>query len=118
MATDGDIGCLHRIKLFLDERFQPGYCDIPLLGDAVEGKSRFVERMALELEEIFAAMANAADQANILQDTQVFGDRLARECRAFGECRYGGWRALAEFCQQRQTGRIAQREEYRGEMSR
>ncbi|MDB5300816.1 MAG: hypothetical protein JWO87_2479, partial [Phycisphaerales bacterium] len=52
---------------------------IPLPGDAIEGASRFIQPPGLKLKEIFASPANAANQAGVLKDPKVLGDRLAGE---------------------------------------
>src|SRR5260221_8771529 len=70
-------------RLVLDKRFQPRERVIPLPGDAIEGAPGLVEPPRVELEEVLAPLMNAPDEAGVSKNPEMFGDRLAREWRAF-----------------------------------
>jgi hypothetical protein len=87
---------------------------VPLTGDAIEGAARLVDRLRLELEELFASLSNASDEAGVLEDAKMLGDRLPREGGAFGQARDRTPRAAAELSQEREPCLVTERGEYGG----
>ena len=108
-----DSACSVSHDSFLDKRLQPRERLVPLPGDAIEGTSRFIERLRLELEEVLASPANAPNQAGVLEHPKVLGDRLARERRTPRETRDRESRSSAELGQERQPRSVSQGGEYR-----
>jgi hypothetical protein len=96
----------------LDERLQPRQRVVPLAGDAVEGAAGFVDRLGLELEEPFASLSKASDEAGVLEHAKMLGDGLSGERGAFGEARDRAPRTAAELCQEREPRLVAERGEY------
>lgn len=74
---------------------------VPLRGYLVKIVADLLHRLGIELEEAFAAGADAAHDADTLEHAKMFGDRLAREMRALGELRDGISPPASELCEQR-----------------
>src|SRR5438128_1574296 len=87
---------------FLDERLEPREGIIPLSGDSIECSSRFIERIGLKLEDVFAPPVNAPDEAGTLEHLKVLGDRLAGEGRTFREPSDRRWGFNTEPGQERE----------------
>jgi hypothetical protein len=97
--------------LLLDESLEPREGIIPLAGDSVEGTAGLVEWLGLELEEILSAAADIADEAGVLEDAKMFGDRLAGEGEAQGEMGDGVAGAGAQLRDEGKACGFAQRGE-------
>lgn len=98
-------------RFLLDQRFEAAERLVPFCRDAVKVVAEIVDRLRVELVEAFAAGADAAHNLGVLENPQVFGDRLAREMRAVCELRNRARLTAAEPRQQRQTSGIAQSSE-------
>jgi hypothetical protein len=68
-----------------DEILEASESLVPLSGNGFEGLAGRGERRGVELEKGFASAAVRLDEADGLQDSQVLGDCLTGEGRAFGE---------------------------------
>lgn len=74
---------------------------VPLRGYLVKIVADLLHRLGIKLEEAFAAGADAAYDADTLEDAKMFGDRLTREMRALSELRDGISPPASELCEQR-----------------
>jgi hypothetical protein len=87
--------------VLFDERFQAREGVVPLRGYLVKIVADLLHRLGVKLEEAFAAGADAAYDADTLEDTKMLGDRLTREARTPGELRDGVSPTARELCEQR-----------------
>lgn len=69
---------------------------VPFGGNLVEVVAQMVHRFEVQFEQATATGTDAADNASLLENAQVFGDGLACEVRAMGELRDGPRSAAAE----------------------
>ena len=69
-------------RSFFDKGFQAGEGLVPLLGDEVEVFAERDDGFGVELEEVFAAGMNAANEAGGFENAKVLGDGLAGESKA------------------------------------
>src|ERR1700722_6269484 len=72
-----------------------------------------LERLWIELKQALATGTVTADNACVLQNSQVLGDGLTREPGAFGQLRDGDGLSLGEPRNQQKPGLVAQRGEDR-----
>lgn len=74
---------------FLDKAFQAGQSLIPFRRHKFEVFLHASERLPIKLVKILTTDPRAVYDANVLQDIQMLGDRLARERCTVGERRNG-----------------------------
>ena len=65
------------VRLFFDERLEPGQCTIPLPRDVLEVLADVINRLGFELEPALTSNTDATNDAHALQDAKVLGHRLS-----------------------------------------
>lgn len=69
-----------------------------MLGDLLKVILNLLYRFGIELEQVFAPLANAVNNSRPLQHAKMFGDGLASQSGAFCQLRNGTRLTDAEFC--------------------
>ena len=65
------------VRLFFDERLEPGQCTIPLPRDVLEVPADVINRLGFELKPALTSDTEATNDARALQDAKVLGHRLS-----------------------------------------
>ena len=100
-----------------DERLQSRQRLIPLLGDGIKIFPDSFHRLRIELEMALAPSADAANNSDTLQHSEMLGNGLAGQTRAFGQLRNGRTLPRTELRNQRQSRFVAQRGKHGGTAS-
>jgi len=97
---------------FFDKGFQAGEGLVPLLGDEVEIFAERNDGFGVELEEVFAAGMDAANEAGGFQNAKMLGNGLACKAEATRQLRDGTRAPAVEAGNERQTSGIAESGKY------
>src|SRR6202034_2027405 len=96
-----------------DERFQPGQSLVPLPRDEIKVIPDLFNRLRTELKQALSTHPNAMYDSHLLQNSQVFRDRLPRDFGAVGELSDRNPAAVAEPGSPQESGLGTERREYR-----